>query len=197
MTNVLPAALEALRTTVAGVPDGAWGRPTPCREWTATQVLQHAAGDQLAWAGTVGAGPMPDFDPFQPSGQLDGTPAELVDRAVTAATAAWSTTAGWSAAGPVDAELPTPLPQGTLPAETAANACALDAAVHAWDIALGTGQPSPLTPELAGPLLDAARAIVEPLRGWGAYAAELPAASGDGPVEELLRYLGRDPHWSR
>jgi hypothetical protein len=67
---------------------------------------------------------------------------------------------------------------------------------HAWDIAVATGQPSPLTPELAGPLLDAARTIVEPLRGWGAYAPELAAEPGDGPVEALLRYLGRDPRWS-
>jgi uncharacterized protein (TIGR03086 family) len=79
---------------------------------------------------------------------------------------------------------------------TAANACALDAAVHAWDIAVATGQPSPLTDELAGPILEAAKAVVEPLRGWGAYAPELPAEPGDGPVEALLRYLGRDPRWS-
>ncbi len=191
MTNVLPAALEALRTTVAGVPGDAWDRTTPCANWDVTQVLQHAAGDQLAWAGTVGTGPMPDFNPFEPSGTLDGTPAELADRALSAATAAWS------AVDPADAELPTPLPQGKLPAETAANACALDAAVHAWDIAVATGQPSPLTPELAGPLLAAARVIVEPLRGWGAYAPELAAEPADGPVETLLRYLGRDPRWSR
>jgi uncharacterized protein (TIGR03086 family) len=196
MTNVLPAALQALRTTVAGVPAGAWERPTPCANWNVTQVLQHAAGDQLAWAATVGTSSMPDFDPFQPSGTLDGSAAELVERAVAAATDAWSGTAVWSATGPVDGELPTPLPQGKLPAETAANACALDAAVHAWDIAVATGQPSPLTDELAGPILEAAKAVVEPLRGWGAYAPELPAESGDGSVEALLRYLGRDPRWS-
>jgi uncharacterized protein (TIGR03086 family) len=190
MTNVLPAALQALRTTVAGVPADAWRRPTPCANWTVTQVLQHAAGDQLAWAATVGTGPMPDFDPFQPSGTLDGGAAELVERALGAATTAWS------AVDADAAELPTPLPQGKLPVETAANACALDAAVHAWDIAVATGQPSPLTPELAGPILEAARAVVEPLRGWGAYAPALAARPGDGPVEELLRYLGRDPRWS-
>ncbi|MGI5151672.1 hypothetical protein ACQEVC_35830 [Plantactinospora sp. CA-294935] len=31
----------------------------------------------------------------------------------------------------------------------AAAACALDAAVHAWDIAVVTGQPTPLTVALA------------------------------------------------
>ncbi|GAA0924646.1 hypothetical protein GCM10009558_036890 [Virgisporangium aurantiacum] len=89
--------------------------------------------------------------------------------------------------------MPTPLPQGALPAWLAAGACALDAGVHAWDIAVATGQPSPLTPELAGPLMVAARAIVEPLRAYGAYAPALPAADGDDEVAALLRYLGRKP----
>ncbi|TMR10418.1 TIGR03086 family protein, partial [Nonomuraea turkmeniaca] len=51
-------------------------------------------------------------------------------------------------------------------------------------------------PELARPLLTIAREIVEPLRAWGAYAAALAPAQGDDDVAALLRYLGRDPHWS-
>jgi len=38
--------------------------------------------------------------------------------------------------------------------------------------------------------LPAARAVAEPLRAYGAYAAALAGAA------ELLRYLGRDPQWS-
>ena len=70
--------------------------------------------------------------------------------------------------------MPTPLPQGALPAATAAAACALDAAVHAWDIAVALGQPGALPDGLAARLLPAARSIVEPLRQFGAYAAALP-----------------------
>jgi len=36
--------------------------PTPCTNWTVTQVLQHAAGDQLAWAAAVG--PRPPLAPL-------------------------------------------------------------------------------------------------------------------------------------
>jgi hypothetical protein len=79
-----------------------------------------------------------------------------------------------------------------MPAWQAAGACALDAAVHAWDIAVATGQPSPLTTPMARDLLEVAATIVEPLRGF-AYGPSLPAAPGDGDVETLLRYLGRDP----
>lgn len=85
-----------------------------------------------------------------------------------------------------------PLPQGPQPAWVAVGAAALDAAVHAWDIAVAGGRPSPVTPALAAELLPVAREIVEPLRGF-AYAAPLPGTAGDDPVDELLRYLGRDP----
>jgi hypothetical protein len=82
-----------------------------------------------------------------------------------------------------------------MPAQVAAGACALDAAIHAWDIAAATGQPSPLTAELAEQLLPAARSIVEPLRGF-AYAAPLLDQPGDDPAAALLRDLGRNPTWT-
>lgn len=94
--------------------------------------------------------------------------------------------------------MPVPVPPGKLAAPVGAAACALDAAVHAWDIAVATGQPSPLTPGLARELLAAARQIVEPLRAFGAYAPALPAQEGDDDddVAALLRYLGRRPDWT-
>jgi CO/xanthine dehydrogenase FAD-binding subunit len=77
----------------------------------------------------------------------------------------------------------------------AAAACALDAAVHAWDVAVAIGQPSPLTAALAEQLMPAARATAEPLRGF-AYAPALPARPSDDAAAALLRYLGRNPHWT-
>jgi uncharacterized protein (TIGR03086 family) len=187
--DALHAALRALRTTVAGVRPDQWRNPTPCSEWDATQVLQHAAGDQLAWASFVGGQPMPGFDPFRPSGHLDGTPEALADQALEAAAK------GWSTLDPEAADVPTPLPQGALSAGLAARACALDAGVHAWDLAVATGQPSPLTPELVPELRVAAEALVEPLRAYGAYAPARPHQDGDDEAAALLRYLGRDPGW--
>jgi uncharacterized protein (TIGR03086 family) len=161
--------------------------PTPCTDWTVTQVLQHAAGDQLAWAAALGVGGGPAENPFTPSGQLAGAVRDLLDPALATARAAWATVRPKT--------VPTPLPQGELPAPIAAAACALDAAVHAWDIAAALGQPGFLPDQLAAQLLTA-RTIIEPLRQFGAYATALPPQPGDGPSAELLRYLGRDPHWS-
>ncbi|MEU4248174.1 TIGR03086 family metal-binding protein [Amycolatopsis sp. NPDC026612] len=184
---VLASAHEALRSAIAGVTD--WSAPTPCSAWNVTQVLQHAAGDQLGYAAFITGSGGPDFDPFSPSGRLAAAPSAFLEPALTAAAAAFATVSRDAA------EVPTPLPQGTLPAPVAAGAAALDAAVHAWDIAIATGQASPLTPELAEQLLPVAKQLVEPLRGF-AYAPALEGAPGDDAVSTLLRYLGRDPLWT-
>ncbi|SEB32128.1 TIGR03086 family protein [Amycolatopsis tolypomycina] len=184
---VLAASHQALRAAVAGVTD--WTAPTPCAEWNVTQVLQHAAGDQLGYAAAITGTGGPDFNPFAPSGSLPGAPSEFLEPTLAAASAAFATVA------PNAPAVPTPLPQGALPAEVAAGAAALDAAVHAWDIAVATGQQSPLTPELAGQLLPVAHQLAEPLRGF-AYAPALEDTPEDDAVATLLRYLGRNPLWT-
>ena len=67
--------------------------------------------------------------------------------------------------------------------------------MHAWDIAVATGAPMRLPSELAEQLLPAARAVVEPLREFGAYAAEHAPQPADDAAARLLRYLGRDLQW--
>lgn len=186
---ILDEARALLRAAVAAVPSDAWNNPTPCEAWTVTQVLQHAALDQLAWAGAVASGPMPEENPFAPSGQIDGGPLGYADQALAASAPAWR---GIGAGGGTGAEqVPTPLPQGPMAPGDAAAAAALDAAIHGWDIAVATGQPSPLTNELARALTPVAEAIVEPLRQYGAFATAQQNAADDDDVTRLLHYLGR------
>jgi uncharacterized protein (TIGR03086 family) len=189
--TVLTTALDALRHVTNGAVDtDRLDDPTPCSEWTVAQVLFHAAGDQHAWAHTVGAGSLPSYNPFDPPSRLDVGVQDTISKAIEAAVGAWA------GVEPTAASVRTPLPP--VPEMTpalAAAACALDAAVHAWDVAVATGQPTPLTVALAGELLPAARATAEPLRGF-AYAPALPVQAGDDPAATLLRYLGRNPLWT-
>ncbi|MFF4614812.1 TIGR03086 family metal-binding protein [Nonomuraea jabiensis] len=188
--DILDGSHEALRRVVGAVPAGAWHLPTPCSAWDVTQVLQHAAGDQIGFAAALTGEPGPTFNPFDPSGELEADASAFTEDALARSARAW--------AG-VDrdaAEVPTPVPPHKMSPWSGSTACALDAAVHAWDIAVATGQPSPLTPELARPLLKVAMEIVEPLRAWGAYAPALDSEPGDDDVAALLRYLGRDPRWT-
>ncbi|MEV4168174.1 TIGR03086 family metal-binding protein [Nonomuraea sp. NPDC049709] len=188
--DVLDASHRALREAVAAVPQGGWDLPTPCDGWSVTKVFQHAVGDQIGFAAALTGEPGPSFNPFDPSGVLEGDPRAFLEDALSRSAKAW---AGVDREA---AEVPTPVPPHKMSPWSGSTACALDAAVHAWDIAMATGSPSPLTPEVARPLLTVAREIVEPLRAWGAYAAELEPREGDDDVAALLRYLGRDPHWT-
>ncbi len=188
--TVLDEAHQALRAAVAAVPGDDWGQPTPCALWNVAQVLRHAAGDQLAYAAAITGSGGPDENPFEPSAGRPDDPRAWLEAALGAAGATWSAVTPGS-------EVPTPLPQGTMDADAAAGAAALDAAVHAWDIAVATGQPAALTTGLAARLMPVAASIVEPLRGYGAYAAALPPQPGDDAGAALLRYLGRQPAWAR
>ncbi|GAA1555493.1 hypothetical protein GCM10009678_43120 [Actinomadura kijaniata] len=182
----LDVSLDALREVAAAVPADAWDRPTPCARWNVAQVLRHAAGDQLGFAAFLTGGQGPDFDPFDPSGEGGADVPALVERAVAASAEAWA------AVDPEAAKVAVPVPPNEMTARLGADACALDAAVHAWDVAVAIGRPSPLTPELARELKAAAVQFVEPLRAYGAYADAVPGEDGD-PVADLLRYLGRSP----
>ncbi|MEY9927239.1 uncharacterized protein (TIGR03086 family) [Catenulispora sp. GP43] len=186
----LDASHRALRTVVGALAADDLDRPTPCSQWSVTQVLRHAAGDQIGFAAFLDGGAGPDENPFTPSATPPQDPKAHVGQALGRSAAAWA------GVDPRAEEVAVPVPPNKLSARVGAGACALDAAVHAWDIAVATGQPSPLTPELAAELLEVARQIVEPLRQFGAYAPALAPEPGDDAEAELLRYLGREPRWS-
>ena len=204
---VIAESLDLLAAAAALITDTNRHGSTPCADWTVTQVLQHAAGDQLAWAAALGVGRGPSENPFAPSGQLDGSVAELLTPALATARTAWAQLgpndgpSNGNGSGPAidqdpgDATVPTPLPQGELPVPVAAATCALDAAVHAWDIAVALGRPGGFLPDPLARQLLTAQTIIEPLRQFGVYAVALSPQPGDGHGAELLRYLGRDPQW--
>ena len=186
--DVLDEARAMLRAAAARVGPGGWARPTPCTQWTAAQVLQHAALDQRVWGAALAGKAMPGENPFAPSGQLGADPVAYTEEALAESAPAWSVAGA--------ATVPTPLPQGEMPAADAAGAAALAAAIHTWDIALATGQGSPLTPALARALRPVAEGIVEPLRVYGAYAQALESGPGSDEATTLLCYLGRRPDWA-
>lgn len=186
--EVLALAHGHLVGVVAGVPEAAWGAPTPCTGWTVRQVLNHARIDQQGY-GLAITGGRPDSDPFHPADALDGDPSAELGKVVRAVADAY-------AGLPADAErVPTPL--GPLPLPLAAAAAAMDAGVHAWDIAVATGQDRALPAALAEGIWPAARRLVDQLRdAYHVFAPARERAQGYDSAEALLAFLGRDPHWT-
>jgi uncharacterized protein (TIGR03086 family) len=193
MTNiqgieVLARSHDYLREVVAAVPGTAWAAPTPCSEWTVRQVLNHARVDQQAY-GLVLTGDRPDSDPFHPADALDGDPVAALDKVLRAV-------ADGYARLPADADqVPTPL--GPMPLPFAAATAAMDAAVHAWDIAAATGRNRPLGADLAEGIWPAADRLVDQLRdAYQVFAPALKMKDEYDRAETLLAFLGRDPHWT-
>ncbi|MCX5007847.1 TIGR03086 family metal-binding protein [Streptomyces sp. NBC_00638] len=187
--ELLTRAHARLRDVVAGVPEGAWGAPTPCAEWTVRQVLNHARLDQQAYGAAITGSGWPDGDPFHPVDGLEADAAAALDKVLADVADIYG---GLSA----DAEeVATPL--GPLPFRVAAAAGAMDAAVHAWDIAVATGQESPLDDDLAAGIGLAADRLADHLRNaFGVFAAAREVPDGAGRAEALLAFLGRDPQWT-
>jgi uncharacterized protein (TIGR03086 family) len=183
-------AVRILHDAVAGTTASAWGQPSPCAEWSTAQVAQHAAMDQLLYVASITGTEKPEGDAFAPTGVVPGTMLAFVDDAIARSRDAFATVAP-------DAEgVGVPLPPFSVPAGLAFGAAALDAAVHGWDIAVASGQSSPLSDALARELLAVARQLVEPVRAWGAYAAALEVPDDADDVTRLLAYLGRRPDWT-
>ncbi|THA86871.1 TIGR03086 family metal-binding protein [Streptomyces sp. A0592] len=186
--KLLADAHDYLLTAVRGVRAGAWGDPTPCTEWTVRQVLNHARLDQQALVMQI-TGVAPASDPFEPEDATAGDPVAELAAVLEATAAAWESRRD-------DDSVPTPM--GPMPADVGAAAAALDAGIHAWDIARATGQDLPLTEEMAVALEDIAARIVDFVRdSFGKYAPPLVVPEGSSRAEKLLAFTGRDPRWSR
>ena len=187
--DVLDQARTLLRAAVAGVPADGWQR----RDAVHRVDRRPGAAARRAGPGGMGGGHLRDAavreNPFAPSGELGAEPLAYAEAALEASRPGLAVVS--ADGGPV----PTPLPTGPMPPADAAAAAALDAAIHAWDIAMATGQGSPLTPDLARALTPVAKSIVEPLRQYGVYAAEMEAQAGADDAAALLCYLGRSPAW--
>jgi uncharacterized protein (TIGR03086 family) len=176
------AALEQTFTHTSGVLAGVQADqlddPTPCREWTVRQLLEHMIG-VVAGLGSAAAGKPPaEF-------VLGADPAAQFDEAATAALAAWRTPGVLD--GIVD------IPAGSMPGHVVAGINLLDTATHTWDLATATGQPAELPEPVATAALEASEQIVSPEIRTGRFGPEQPVPAGASTTARLVAFLGRTP----
>lgn len=163
--------------------DGAsrrWEAPTPCPGWTVRDVVAHVVGAERGFLDGQGidVGPPPDLaDPV----------------------------AGWrEQAAAVVAALTDDVAQRpydgffgpTTVGATVVDFYAWDLAVHAWDVAVATGQGWDVDDEEAADLDRAAQAWGGALHAEGICAPARPVADDAPARERLLARLGRDPRWT-
>jgi uncharacterized protein (TIGR03086 family) len=180
------AALEVTAKVVEQVTDADLARPTPCEDWDVRALLNHLV------AGNLWVGELVDGRTIAEVGhRLDG---DVLGDDPPAAYRASAEVAAERFGRPHAMDLPVAVSYGPVPGSVYCGHRLIDVLVHGWDLAVATGQPADLPPDL----VDAALEVVLPqaalLSASGAFG-DHPADPGPEvpPQDRLLRVLGRTP----
>lgn len=183
--RLLRSGVGMFAQRLAAVSGPQWGWPTPCADWTVTDLVGHVvAGNQMAIelldndhasrvtgaaTGVVAPGSRLEVQFVQTC--------RLQDEAFTAE----------------PSEASVAHPAGRITArEFAIYRCA-DIVVHAWDLARAIGAADTIGPELVEQVLAPYVGWVQTLDAGGVFAPALPGVGGEPRQDDLLRRLGRSP----
>ena len=151
-------------------------RPTPCREFTVDQLVDHLEESLTRLGSAAGAdGALP----------VAWGPEDRIATAAQRALEAWR---GRGLDGDVD------LGGFAMPATLAADILAIELLVHAWDVATATSTELTTSPALAEYVLDLGRELISPqLRGSGRFDPEIGVEPDAGGLDRLVAFTGRQP----
>jgi uncharacterized protein (TIGR03086 family) len=181
------AVYEAVRV-VELAQDEDWARDTPCAGWTLRRLVAHMAGQHHGFAAAArGAGQ--DTAYWQ-------EPKDMSEPARTHRAAATAALGAFAEPGVTEREFALPELGLSFPGRTAIGFHFIDYVVHAWDVAAALGVALELPDDVLGAALVVARLVPTDPAGRGpgfAFAPPLEVPADSGPLEEVLRLLGRAP----
>ena len=177
------AVLGILREQVAALGPDDLARQTPCSEWDALGLVEHAIGATEYYARLAGGD-----DDVRPV-IVELTPGDdLVARFDVAAAHG---VASWSEPGALDRQVRMVL--GRMAGRSALSVHIGDLAVHAWDLAVTRGSTLELPDELAAAALATWEDVFTRLNRGTAFGDEVAAAADASPTARLVAYCGRTP----
>jgi uncharacterized protein (TIGR03086 family) len=175
-------------TMVEGVGPQQLRDPTPCPAFDVAALVDHLVG--AGWrAAALGRGEAPAGDEF-PHVELSNAPAQLREAGV-AAESAWADDTRLSAT--------VEMPWGEVYAgATLVDMYLAELAAHTWDLAMATGQPGSLDPELAATAHQAARSMLKPeyrdlVEPGSPYGREVEPPHNATDWEQFAAFMGRSP----
>lgn len=177
-------ALDAVTNVVDHAPPDRWEIRSPCPDWSARQLLGHIIdGQAQVVAMLTGQGPR------QPVTDLD----ELGRLASGHPVASWQRTqlATADALARVDPTASVATPIGESCATDMLAVALIEPLIHAWDLAIATGQQVTLDPEAVRGTLAAVQALGSQLADSGMYHSALAAPPDASAQAKLLAALGR------
>jgi uncharacterized protein (TIGR03086 family) len=188
MLDLEPATATMTRL-VRGVRDDQLAAPTPCREVTVGDLLDHV--DQLSLAFRAAAAKAPPAGARQrPSASRLGAdwrtriPQRLADLA-----GAWRDEAAWRGMTVTGGQ--------ELPGDLAGVIAVDEVLIHGWDIAVASGQPFACDPGLLAAAYQFVQSTAEasPHGTPGLFGPPVPVPADAALLDRLLGLAGRDPAW--
>ncbi|HEX9344000.1 MAG TPA: TIGR03086 family metal-binding protein [Actinomycetota bacterium] len=184
---LLSRALDQAGVIIAKVSPDQAALPTPCRSWDVRALVNHVVQDVRMFTASAGGAAWQPGDEDLIGDDWTGTYQHAAEALLGA----------WQAPGILDRTLR--LPIGEVPASWSVHQQVTDLAVHAWDVAKATGQPTNLDPEIGQLSLDWAKRNLAPqFRGdeasGKAFGDEVPVPDDAPLYDRLAGFFGRDPN---
>jgi uncharacterized protein (TIGR03086 family) len=185
--TTMAAACESTRRVVEQITDADLDQPTPSRDWTVRQLLNHLIGTlQLGRAlledttpeVAMGPGGLPEVD------LLGGDPVKAYRLGVDGLLAA---------ARPDTLTRMHATPLGDMPGAILSGFTTLDIAVHGWDLGAAIGRPVELDDTLASAVLAFAEQTISDDTRAPRIGPEVAVAATAPVTDRLVAYLGRTP----
>ncbi|WP_329372390.1 TIGR03086 family metal-binding protein [Streptomyces sp. NBC_01483] len=192
--DLLAQSIDLALDVVSDVSVDQYQDPTPCSEFTVRDLVNHI-GMMLLLTRDAGtrAAPDPSLLTADPMPFLAGHPesdwAGLVAEKADPAVSAWSTPAAWEGEASVG---------GPPMAATALGGILIaEFAIHAWDVAVATGQSINIPASLATTAFDTYSREAPRMRGLDLLGDEAPQETNAPLFDRALGLTGRDPRWTR
>lgn len=181
-------ACKSTATIVGNVRRDELAQPTPCRDWTVADLINHIVGATQYFADLAENGASPDDEewPAYTDGEYVKHFAVQTRRLLD----------GFSS--PTAMERVMQLPTSPSPGSLVIQVATGEIFVHGWDLARATGQSLPEDPGVAAWLWGSSwPALSDDVRKEhpSVFAPKIPIAAGRPTLDRLLGFLGRDPDW--
>jgi uncharacterized protein (TIGR03086 family) len=174
-------ALYGMDAVIQRVPDDAWGSPTPCEGWTASDVVVHCIGVMAALKRQAETGEfaLPEH-PDEPDDLLEAwnTARDETLEALDQPGVLGREGNYWIGPGTVDDLLGFAL---------------WDPLTHSWDLATATGVDAAGSDELAAAAMPVVGEMAPSLRQMGLLADPIEVPGNAAMMDQFLGLTGRDP----
>ncbi len=168
---------------LAGVRPDQLDLPTPCTEFTVTDLVAHLY-EVVGRVRVLGEGGDIFTENFAVAELPDDVLAGLQER-VRVARLAWTDDASLARTVRV--------PWGEVPGAMALGGYLIETLAHGWDLATATGQPSEVATEVAELALSIAQQAIpaEPRGGEVPFGPVVPSEEGASPTLRFVHWMGR------